>query len=324
MKTLLLIAIFSLTDVCFAAAGDIDDFFVSFLKGEQTVFESNKKVSRREIQRMRVEIWTAWREAVNENEEFKLAKMDKDTVVSAGKWKLPPELENNAVMNFTLFNKGKKPLTGYPLFLYLHGSGPKEKEYARGLELTKGFNDAPSVYFVPQIPNEGGYYRWWQRAKIYAWERLLRLAMVSGDYNPDKIYIVGISEGAYGTQRLTSYFADYLAGGGAMAGGEPLKNAPAVNCANTAFSLITGSYDAGFYRNTLTGYTAEAFDELAQGKDSMYMHRIELIPGKGHSIDYSTTTPWLSQFTRDPYPKYVSWENFPVDGCYRKGFHNLM
>lgn len=93
MKTLLLIAIFSLTDVCFAAAGDIDDFFVSFLKGEQTVFESNKKVSRREIQRMRVEIWTAWREAVNENEEFKLAKMDKDTVVSAGKWKLPPELE---------------------------------------------------------------------------------------------------------------------------------------------------------------------------------------------------------------------------------------
>lgn len=108
-----------------------------------------------------------------------------------------------------------------------------------------------------------------------------------------------------------------------MAGGEPLKNAPAVNCANTAFSLITGSYDAGFYRNTLTGYTAEAFDELAQGKDSMYMHRIELIPGKGHSIDYSTTTPWLSQFTRDPYPKYVSWENFPVDGCYRKGFHNL-
>lgn len=132
MKTLLLIAIFSLTDVCFAAAGDIDDFFVSFLKGEQTVFESNKKVSRREIQRMRVEIWTAWRKAVNENEEFKLAKMDKDTVVSAGKWKLPPELENNAVMNFTLFNKGKKPLTGYPLFLYLHGSGPKEKEYARG------------------------------------------------------------------------------------------------------------------------------------------------------------------------------------------------
>ena len=194
MKTLLLIAIFSLTDVCFAAAGDIDDFFVSFLKGEQTVFESNKKVSRREIQRMRVEIWTAWREAVNENEEFKLAKMDKDTVVSAGKWKLPPELENNAVMNFTLFNKGKKPLTGYPLFLYLHGSGPKEKEYARGLELTKGFNDAPSVYFVPQIPNEGGYYRWWQRAKIYAWERLLRLAMVSGDYNPDKLYIVAISE----------------------------------------------------------------------------------------------------------------------------------
>ena len=64
---------------------------------------------------------------------------------------------------------------------------------------------------------------------------MLRLAFASGDIDPDRIYITGISEGAYGTQRLASFFADYLAGGGAMAGGEPLKNAPAENLANTPF-----------------------------------------------------------------------------------------
>ena len=273
----------------------------------------------------RANVWAAWQEANARLDEPRLPALRPLTADTKGALVLPDSLEPSATMDYYWGSKGEaRPAAGWPVYIYLHGSGPRDREWSNGLRFaTSLFEDAPSAYFVPRIPNEGGYYRWWQRAKIYAWERLLRLAMVSGDYNPDKIYIVGISEGAYGTQRLTSYFADYLAGGGAMAGGEPLKNAPAVNCANTAFSLITGSYDAGFYRNTLTGYTAEAFDELAQGKDSMYMHRIELIPGKGHSIDYSTTTPWLSQFTRDPYPKYVSWENFPVDGCYRKGFHNL-
>ena len=54
-----------------------------------------------------------------------------------------------------------------------------------------------------------------------------------------------------------------------------------------------------------------------------YIHRIELIPGRGHAIDYTLTTPWLKQYTRNPYPKNVNWENFEMDGRYRKGFYNL-
>ena len=108
-----------------------------------------------------------------------------------------------------------------------------------------------------------------------------------------------------------------------MAGGEPLKNAPAENCSNIAFSLRTGDKDTGFYRNTLTGYVREAFDSLAHQHPGYFTHKIELIPGMGHSIDYRPTTPWLKQYVRNPYPKYVSWENFEMDGLYRKGFYNL-
>lgn len=43
----------------------------------------------------------------------------------------------------------------------------------------------------------------------------------------------------------------------------------------------------------------------------------------GHGIDYKLTTPWLKQYTRNPYPKHVSWENFEMDGLYRNGFYNL-
>lgn len=90
---------------------------------------------------------------------------------------------------------------------------------------------------------------------------------------------------------------DYLAGAGPMAGGEPLKNAPAENCAHIAFSLRTGADDRGFYRNILTGYVKEEFERLQTLHPGLYTHQIELIPGKGHSIDYRPTTPWLKQYT---------------------------
>ena len=32
-----------------------------------------------------------------------------------------------------------------------------------------------------------------------------------------------------------------------------------------------------------------------------YKHEVELIPGRGHSIDYSVTTPWLKTNVRDPH-----------------------
>lgn len=82
-----------------------------------------------------------------------------------------------------------------PMFLYLHGSGPKDHEWSTGLKLATRFDDAPSIYFIPQIPNEGEYYRWWQKSKQYAWNRLLRQALASGQVDPDRIYMFGISEG---------------------------------------------------------------------------------------------------------------------------------
>lgn len=319
--------LFALTLPTAVAANDIYDFFKAYLRGTAKEFPaSKKKLTSKEVQQNTVDVWKSWRKALRRVEPDTLMCMTRDSLTFAGKWRLPPDLENDATMNFTLFSKGSRPATGYPFFIYLHGSGPRAQEYATGLKLTREFGDAPSVYFVPQIPNEGGYYRWWQKGKIWAWKKLLRKMLANGDINPDKIYFTGISEGAYGTQRLTSYFADYLAGGGAMAGGEPLKNAPAENCANTAFSLLTGEYDSGFYRNTLTKYAAEAFGNLAASRDpadSLYQHNIALVPGRGHSIDYTTTTPWLAAHTRNPYPKYVAWEDFELDGCSRTGFYNL-
>lgn len=302
---------------------EIDTYFEQTLKGKD-VKAPQAGFSVRQLDQFRKTVWNSWVAANEKLEETKLPQLDSLGAGVSSCWQIPASLEPNATMPFYFGYKGKQPENGYPLFLYLHGSGPKKTEWATGLALGKRFADAPSLYFIPQIPNEGEWYRWYQKGKQYAWDKLFRLALLRKDVNPDRLYVFGISEGGYGSQRLASFYADYWAAAGPMAGGEPLKNAPVENLSNVAFSFLTGAEDRGFYREKLTRYTAAALDSIEELNPSLFRHHIELIPGRGHHIDYSPTTPWLSHFTRNPWPKHFIWEDFEMDGTHRRGFYNLL
>ena len=311
-------------------------------------------VDEKDITSYQQMVWKAWLDANQEFKEEKIISMEDLQKGENSSWTLPNSLEPNAILPYYYGSKKgnmsvqssdnqhnntnrqhqgtdflENDAAPLPLFLYLHGSGPKQQEWETGLKLAHLFKDAPSAYFIPQIPNEGEYYRWWQLSKQYAWEKLLRQVLTSNQVDANRLYVFGISEGGYGSQRLASFYADYWAAAGPMAGGEPLKNAPVENCANIGFSFLTGADDMGFYRNILTHYTQVAFDSAqlahplsADGKP-LFRHRIHLLPGMQHSIDYRLTTPWLKDFTRNPYPKTVLWEDFEMDGRHRSGFYNL-
>ena len=300
----------------------------AFQRNKTYTTDIQKLIKSKDIAQNQKMVWAAWCEANRELNEQKLAKPEdlrKGVKVS---WNLPEALEKNAVMPYYYGVKGSAA-GKLPLFLYLHGSGPKEQEWSTGLILGNRFQDGPSLYFIPQIPNEGDYYRWWQVAKQFAWEKLIRQALVEGNVDANRLYVFGISEGGYGSQRLASFYADYWAAAGPMAGGEPLKNAPIENCANIGFSFLTGADDTGFYRNILTHYTQIAFDsaQLARPLDAdkrpLFVHRINLLPGMQHHIKYDLTTPWLKNFVRNPYPKTVLWEDYDMDERHRSGFYNL-
>ena len=286
------------------------------------------KLKLSELEAYRNAMWQLWRES---NKAFSEEKLPALALISetmpSHVWNLPNEEDGGqsfpARMPFYYGYKGARPSAGYPLFLYLHGSGDKGPEWENGRRFAGQFKDGPSIYFVPQIPNEGQLYRWWQRSKLHAWEKLLRLALLSDEVDPLRIYFFGISEGGYGSQRLASYYADYLAGAGPMAGGEPLINAPVENCQHIAFSLRTGSKDNMFHRDRLTQITKDAFEAQQARYPGYYKHFIQLISGSGHGIPYEPTTPWLAQHKRTPHPKSVRWEDYPVDGVYRQGFYNL-
>lgn len=283
----------------------------------------------RQLEQARERVWEEWCHTLTSSVDTaklppELTPLGSDTAV----WDIPPELEPDARM--LIYHGYKGDSTGsapQSLLIYLHGSGPRDMEWQNGLRLCRSFDDAPSEYIIPRIANQGEWYRWYQRGKQQAIESWMRLAMARG-IDPDRIYIFGISEGGYGSQRLASFYADYLAGAGPMAGGEPLRNAPPENLRNTAFSLLTGELDNGFYRNRLTGVTGAALDslergEMAKGTTAGYIHRVEHIPGRGHGIDYSVMTPWLIKHKRNPYPSKVTWENYDMDNRRRNAFHNL-
>lgn len=298
------------------------EYFVQQLEGKQAT-ASNNTFKIKQLDAKRHMVWEAWKMANQRTKTLPQLPFISPLGSVSASWQLPANLEPHATLPYHYGYKGEKPNAGYPFFLYLHGSGPKNQEWATGLALAQRFNDAPSVYFIPQIPNEGEWYRWWQHSKQYAWENLLRTTLLSDSINPNRLYVFGISEGGYGSQRLASYYADYWAAAGPMAGGEPLKNAPAENLCNIGFTFYTGADDAGFYRNTLTNYTREALDSLQKLYPTAFRHKVVLVPNRQHFIDYSVTTPELLQFTRDPHPTHFIWEDFEMDGQHRKGFYNL-
>ncbi len=68
---------------------------------------------------------------------------------------------------------------------------------------------------------------------MYQTRRAFQLGILSGNIDPKRVYLIGISEGGYGSHRLAVFMPDYFAGIGPMAAAEPLK-APE-NLRNTGF-----------------------------------------------------------------------------------------
>lgn len=292
----------------------------NYQKTADKALGKGKSIKSYGIEAAQEKVWNLWKRANHDIDELPIPMVATDNLKDfpINHW----TLQDEDPMPFYYFTKGEQPEAGYPLFLNLHGSGPKAGEFQATLSWSLKYKDSPSLYFIPQIPNEQRY-RWWFKPEQYAWEKLFRLAMLSGNVDANKIYVMGISEGGYGSQRLGAFYADYLAGAGPMAGGEPLKNAPPLNYRNIAFSFQTGEKDTGFGRNKLTGEAKSMFDSLAKAHPNKFINQIELQTGKGHSIDYTVTTPWLIQHKRNPQPSSVSWVLFPMHGRYRSGFYNI-
>ena len=332
-----------------AAASPLRDWFVKRLRdgdGAGPPNDPRTLGSGRETEQALTELWAdykaaaielGWDKELIENqvvpplppmeELAKLAPEDRPQIPQFKAGVIPCGDEK---MPYLLFSRGEKPAKGYPLFFQTHGGGSTDQKlpHPHGWQVNSRdwqnqvgvclFRFPEGMYFVPRMANDNKG-RWWMKHNHIAFDFLIRRAILFREVDPDRIYMMGISEGAYGTEALTPFWADRFAGGCAMAGGAG-GGERFYNLRNTAFRNDTGENDTMFGRVKLA---REAHDYLARLKEADpggYDHMLFIHPGRGHGIDYQPGPAWIATKTRNTRPDKLTWFNFALDGQRRTDF----
>lgn len=215
------------------------------------------------------------------------------------------------------------------MFIALHGGGSaggrvaaphdwavNTREWKTQARLAAEVYPDDALYFVPRMADDNDG-RWYYGYCQDAYDEVIRAAIVHHRVHPNRIYLIGISEGAYTAYRLGAFMADRWAGSGSMAGGEPLENAPPENMRNLAFRADIGERDTMYDRIGLNRRYGQALQQLQENDPDGFVHRIEVHPERGHGIDYAPCPTWLVQHVRDPRPPRIRWTLINVDGRVR-------
>jgi len=260
---------------------------------------------------------TTWDEieAAPTNEPPKLAS---GTMVDSGK-----------EMPFYLLAKGTQGTNGWPFLISMHGggqdasaSGPhgsqmNDSEWAAQVRLFRTIYPN-GLYFLPRMADDHDG-RWWYHYCQAIYDQVIRRAILFQKVDPNRVYVMGISEGGYAGYRLGAHMADRWAGSCALAAAEPLSTSPPENFRNLPFRCGIGELDTMYNRITLARNYFARLDELRQadGATNAYLHFLDEQPGRGHGINYQPGPEWIAQFVRHPWPERVVWTVQPLHGVTR-------
>lgn len=236
-------------------------------------------------------------------------------------------------MPYLFVTKGTKPAGGWPMFICLHGGGKysgEEKIEAYGwninnsewqaqMQLAIGAYEPAGIYFIPRMADDR-LGRWWHKHNIEILTGMIRRAVLFNGVNPNKIYIMGISQGGYGTGHLAPFMADLFAAASPMAGGmmtvtENLRNLP--------YRTDIGELDTAFDRIKMAKELHDKINEHKAKDPEGYTNLLAVQKGRGHGIDYRMSPKWLDTHTRNPHPERIVWRCHEKDGIYRDRFYWL-
>lgn len=219
---------------------------------------------------------------------------------------------------YVFLAKGDKPATGWPLYICLHGGGGNGKakgphswrvntrEWRAQKMLFDRVYKPGGLYFIPRMADDRRG-RWWHDHNQIAFEQVIEQAILFRDVDPNRVYLMGISEGGYGAIRFAGNCPDRFAATGGMAAAEPMRTSPPENMRNVAMRIDIGEKDTMFDRVGLARRMGERLAELRAADPDGYDYAVNVQAGRGHGIDYSLTPQWLAERVRNPRPKRVVW-----------------
>ena len=238
-------------------------------------------------------------------------------------------------MPFYLLAKGAKGTNGWPLFLSMHGGGMapspgnphgsrmNDSEWQAQVRLFEAIYPG-GLYFIPRMADDNDG-RWWYHYCQASYDRAIRRAVLFRDADPNRIYVMGISEGGYAALRLGAHMADRWAGSCAMAAAEPMDTSPPENFRNLPLRCAIGERDTMFDRIGLARRFFAKLDGLqkADSATNAYVHFFDEQAGRGHGVDYKAGPEWIARFERNPWPTRVVWTVQPLHGVFRRQMYWL-
>jgi hypothetical protein len=207
---------------------------------------------------------------------------------------------------------GDKPKEGWNLFLSLHGGGgaPKALNDSQWENQIKLYQPPDSLYIAPRAPTDN--WNLWHEAHIDdLFDRLIEDAVVLGDVNPNRVYVMGYSAGGDGVYQLAPRMADRWAAASMMAG-HPNDASP-LGLRNIGFTIHVGALDNGYDRNKVAAQWKQKLDDLQKADPDGYPHEVQLHEGRAHwmNLEDRVAVDWMLKFTRDPLPTKVVWKQSP-------------
>lgn len=320
-----------------ASTPSLETWFETSIKGETAPLE-NSALPLADIGKQRDEAFAAYKEAAIKNDWEKKftsanivsAPTDGKLAIKRGSYHIGEGLD----MPYVVLGKGEKPKKGWPLIIAMHGGGcTNDKletphswpvntgEWNAQIRLSFLLYPTDAIYFVPRMVDDNRG-RWWKEFNVTAFSAMIRHAILFWDVDPNRVYLLGISEGGYGTETLACRYPDFFAAANGMACGEG-SSIHVENLRNLPFRTDVGEKDTMFGRVTNAIAKHEIIESLRKKDPEGYVNHLEVQPGKGHGIDYKPGPNWLMPFSRRSHPNRVTYTLFEHDGVKNKGAYWL-
>lgn len=221
--------------------------------------------------------------------------------------------QGDLVMRYWYHGFGKEPVDGRSLYISMHGGGGaptavNDQQWQNQKEL---YQPKEGVYLAPRAPWDA-WNMWFQEPIDSMFDELIRTMVVLYNVNPNKVYIMGYSAGGDGVWRLAPRLADHWAAAAMMAG-HP-GDVSLLNVRNLPFTIWCGALDAAYNRNVEVAKRGVQLDSLQQADPEGYVHECHIVEGMEHWMYQrdAAAVPWMAQYRRNPYPKYIIWQQEEV------------
>ncbi len=244
----------------------------------------------------------AW-SAVKRDQEPERAREWEEGEVTAG----------GRTMRFATKTFGEPPADGRSLWISLHGGGGTTREMNDGQwrNQLRLYEPDEGIYLVPRAPTDT--WNLWHQEHIDAlFARLIDSAVVVHGVNPDRVYLLGYSAGGDGVYQMAPRMADRWAAAAMMAG-HPNDASP-LSLRNLPFAIFMGDEDSAYDRNRIAAEWGQKLEDLRSSDPEGYPHKVRIYEGLGHWMEGrdKEALPWMTGFTRDPWPTRVVWRQSSV------------